>query len=72
MSGQPPADLDFRRAMRQLAGGVSIVTTGTKPHRTGFTATSVISLSVAPARLVVSVNRATSRSPPSKPAVPSP
>lgn len=56
----PAPGADFRMAMRQLAGGVSIVTVGMAPHRTGFTATSVSSLSVDPPRLIVAVNRASS------------
>jgi flavin reductase (DIM6/NTAB) family NADH-FMN oxidoreductase RutF len=43
----------FRQAMRELAGGVAIVTVGQGPDRTGFTATSVGSLSVEPPRLLV-------------------
>ena len=50
----------YRDAMRQLAGGVSVITVGAAPQRTGFTATSVASLSVEPPRLIVSVNRASS------------
>ena len=47
---------DFRLAMRQLAAGISIVTAGDDKERGGFTATSVISLSVNPPRLLVSVD----------------
>jgi flavin reductase (DIM6/NTAB) family NADH-FMN oxidoreductase RutF len=47
----------FRQAMRQLASGVSIVTHGDGEQRTGFTATSVSSLSVDPPTLIVCVNR---------------
>lgn len=50
----------FRTAMRQLAGGVSVITVGTLGARTGFTATSVVSLSVKPAVLLVSVNASSS------------
>jgi flavin reductase (DIM6/NTAB) family NADH-FMN oxidoreductase RutF len=50
----------FRLAMRRLAGGVSVVTVGALGARSGFTATSVVSLSVAPAVLMVSVNAASS------------
>ena len=33
-----PCDLiDFRQAMRMLAGGVSVITVGTGEDRTGFT-----------------------------------
>ncbi len=37
--------VEFRQALRHLASGVSVITTGRKPFRTGFTATSVSSLS---------------------------
>jgi flavin reductase (DIM6/NTAB) family NADH-FMN oxidoreductase RutF len=47
----------LRKALRQLASGVSVITTGKAPNRTGFTATSVSSLSIDPARIIVSVNR---------------
>lgn len=47
---------DFRLAVRQLAAGISIVTAGDDKERGGFTATSVISLSVDPPRLLVSVD----------------
>ena len=50
----------FRSAMRDLAGGVSIVTIGTGAGRTGLTATSVSSLSVEPPALIVCVNRSSS------------
>lgn len=62
---QPTADVSdaeretaaFRTAMRYLAGAVSVVTTGTGEHRTGFTATSVSSLSVSPPTILVCLNR---------------
>lgn len=59
----------FRQAMRQLAGGVCVITVGGDDgaggatpgaQRTGLTATSVVSLSVDPAELVVSINQASS------------
>lgn len=51
----------FRQAMRQLAGGVCAISAGDRPHeRTGMTVTSVVSLSLEPAELVVSVNRGSS------------
>ena len=50
----------FRRCMRLLAGGVSVVTGGSPGHRIGLTATSVTSLSMEPPSLLVSV-RAGSR-----------
>lgn len=59
----------FRQAMRQLAGGVCVITVGgdegaggdaDAPQRTGLTATSVVSLSVDPAELLVSINQGSS------------
>jgi flavin reductase (DIM6/NTAB) family NADH-FMN oxidoreductase RutF len=51
---------DFRKAMRQLSGGVSIITVGQGRDITGMTVTSVSSLSVDPPSLIVSVNRSAS------------
>jgi flavin reductase (DIM6/NTAB) family NADH-FMN oxidoreductase RutF len=51
---------DFRSAMRQLAGGVSVITVGRGRDITGMTVTSVSSLSVDPPSLIVSVNRSAS------------
>jgi len=57
----PPVDAQgFRLAMRRLAGGVSVITVGTLGARSGFTATSVVSLSVEPAVLMVSISSASS------------
>jgi flavin reductase (DIM6/NTAB) family NADH-FMN oxidoreductase RutF len=55
-SARAPAEVDsgcFRAAMRQLAGAVTVVTVGKDSDITGFTATSVASLSACPPRLVV-------------------
>src|SRR5262249_1588021 len=52
--------VDFRRAMRHLVGGVSIITVGQGRDITGMTVTSVTSLSVEPPALVVSINRSAS------------
>lgn len=52
---EPECD-GFKVAMRRLACGVAVITVGNDPDITGFTATSVISLSVKPARLLVSVS----------------
>lgn len=46
--------------MRYLAGAVSVVTTGLGEARTGFTATSVASLSVDPPTIIVCLNRTSS------------
>jgi flavin reductase (DIM6/NTAB) family NADH-FMN oxidoreductase RutF len=56
----PDGDVDtnsFRAAMRELAGGVSVVTVGRGRDITGFTATSVSSLCAHPPRLLVCVDR---------------
>ena len=50
----------FRNAMRSLAGGVSVITVGRGNDLSGMTVTSVSSLSVEPATLIVSVNRQSS------------
>ena len=51
---------DFRGAMRQLTGGVSVITAGRGKDISGMTVTSVSSLSVDPPALIVSVNRSAS------------
>ncbi|MGY2904093.1 flavin reductase family protein [Bradyrhizobium sp. URHC0002] len=48
---------DFRNAMRQLTGGVSVITAGRGRDISGMTVTSVSSLSVDPPTLIVSINR---------------
>lgn len=53
----------FKTAMRHLAAAVSVVTTGRGENRTGFTATSVTSLSMEPPALLVCLNRLSSASP---------
>jgi flavin reductase (DIM6/NTAB) family NADH-FMN oxidoreductase RutF len=50
-------------AMRQLAGGVCIITAGSAPTRTGYTGTAAFSLSVDPERFVISVGRGSSSYP---------
>jgi len=51
---------DFRGAMRHLTGGVSVITVGRGTDITGMTVTSVSSLSLDPASLIVSINRESS------------
>ena len=51
---------EFRAAMRQLAGGVSVITAAHGNDRTGLTATSVVSISINPPELFISVNRSSS------------
>ncbi|MBI5132970.1 MAG: flavin reductase family protein [Rhodopseudomonas palustris] len=67
MNARPPAIHpvsaaadSFKAAMRQLAGGVSIVTSGQGEERNGITVTSVSSLSVEPPSLIVCINRSCS------------
>lgn len=48
---------EFRAAMREMAAGVTIVTSGVGVHRRGLTATAVCSLSADPPALLVCVNR---------------
>lgn len=50
----------FKMSMRQLAGAVSVITVGEHEERTGFTATSVSSLSADVPSVIVSVNRTSS------------
>jgi len=56
-TSRPVAQDDFRGAMRQLTGGVSVITAGRAKDISGMTVTSVSSLSVDPPALIVSVNR---------------
>jgi flavin reductase (DIM6/NTAB) family NADH-FMN oxidoreductase RutF len=50
----------FKLAMRHLAGAVSAITVGRGEDRSGFTATSVSSLSADVPSVIVSVNRTSS------------
>lgn len=50
----------FRGAMRQLPGGVSVITVGRGRDITGMTVTSVSALSLKPPTIIVSINRASS------------
>ncbi|WP_207476796.1 flavin reductase family protein [Arenibaculum pallidiluteum] len=60
----PDADpADFRGALRRLASGVSVVTTGSGAERTGLTVTSVASLSAEPPCVVFGLNVAGSSLP---------
>jgi flavin reductase (DIM6/NTAB) family NADH-FMN oxidoreductase RutF len=62
---ETPARVETRlaEAMRQLPGGVCVITAGVAPHRTGYTGTAVFSLSVDPERVVISVGRQSSSYP---------
>jgi len=50
----------YKNAMRLLGGGVVVVTVGEGEERTGFTATSVVSLSAEPPRLMFGISQASS------------
>lgn len=50
----------LRQAMRRMAGGVSVITVGTGPERTGLTVTTATSLSMEPPTMLICVNRAAS------------
>ncbi len=53
-----PVSLEqFRVGMRQLASGVTLITTQHEGRRYGLTATAVCSLSAEPPRLIACVNR---------------
>lgn len=53
----------FRAALRHLAGGVSVVTTGHGDERTGLTATSISSLSAEPPTVMFGLNLGSSSFP---------
>jgi flavin reductase (DIM6/NTAB) family NADH-FMN oxidoreductase RutF len=47
----------LKDAMRQVVGGVCVITAGIGEERTGLTATSAVSLSIVPPTMIVCVNR---------------
>ncbi|WP_312468483.1 flavin reductase family protein [Brucella sp.] len=47
---------ELKAAMRQLAAGISVLTTGTGDARTGATVTSATALSVEPPTIIVNIN----------------
>lgn len=49
----------FKKGMSLLAGGVTLITTGTGTERRGITATAVCSLSATPPSLIVCANKDT-------------
>lgn len=51
-----PDSAAFRQAMRHFAGNVSVITVGSPDNRSGFVATSTVSLSVDPPLMLVCVN----------------
>ena len=48
---------EFRRAMRSLCSGVSIISAGYKGKQFGMTATAVTSVSMTPPSLLVCINK---------------
>jgi flavin reductase (DIM6/NTAB) family NADH-FMN oxidoreductase RutF len=56
-------DGDFRSALRHLAGGVSVITTGQGEDRTGLTVTSLSSLSAEPPTVMFGLNLSSSTFP---------
>jgi flavin reductase (DIM6/NTAB) family NADH-FMN oxidoreductase RutF len=59
-SGSPVGYVDiaaFKSAMRNVAGGVSIVATGSAAERRGLTVTSACSVSVDPPCVLICINR---------------
>jgi len=52
--------IELKAAMRQLAGGVSVVTAGRGEHRSGATVTSATALSMEPPTIIVNINRSAS------------
>jgi flavin reductase (DIM6/NTAB) family NADH-FMN oxidoreductase RutF len=57
VTGEAVPSTEFRNAMRQLAGGVCVITVGRGADISGMTVTSVSSLSIEPAAVTVNVNR---------------
>lgn len=56
-------DAGFRDAMRRLGGTVALITTGKDDEWVGMAATAVISVSMDPPSLLVSVNKSASAHP---------
>jgi flavin reductase (DIM6/NTAB) family NADH-FMN oxidoreductase RutF len=54
---------EFRNAMRHLTAGVSVITAGRGSDISGMTVTSVSSLAIEPASLIVAINREASSLP---------
>jgi flavin reductase (DIM6/NTAB) family NADH-FMN oxidoreductase RutF len=51
---------NLKRALRCLAGGVSVITAGSGADRTGATVTSATGLSMDPPTMIVSINKGSS------------
>ncbi|MEJ5082559.1 MULTISPECIES: flavin reductase family protein [unclassified Ochrobactrum] len=56
----PVEAVELKTAMRQLAGGVSVVTAGRGEHKSGATVTSATALSMDPPTIIVNINRGSS------------
>lgn len=54
---------EYRRGMRLIPSGVTVITTGQGDARAGLTATAVMSLTAEPPQLVCAVNRTVSAHP---------
>lgn len=54
---------DYRRGMRQLPAGVTVIATGRGAARNGLTATAVMSLTAEPPQLVCAVSHSASAHP---------
>ena len=54
---EPVDSIAFRQALRNIAGAVSIVTSGNAPERHGLTVTAGCSLSVEPSNVLVCINK---------------
>jgi len=52
--------LSVKRALRNLAGGVSVITAGQGDERTGATVTSATGLSMDPPTMIVNINKGSS------------
>ncbi|SFB86848.1 NADH-FMN oxidoreductase RutF, flavin reductase (DIM6/NTAB) family [Bosea sp. CRIB-10] len=61
--GAPAQIPSFRAALRHLAGGVSVITTGQGADRTGLTVTSLSSLSAEPPTVMFGLNLSSSSFP---------
>lgn len=59
----PDQKAAFRSALRHLAGGVAVITTGEGDQRTGMTATSLSALSAEPPTLMFGINLTSSTYP---------
>ncbi|KQY68874.1 flavin reductase [Ensifer sp. Root142] len=56
----PITPSELKSAMRNLSGGVSVITAGIGDDRTGATVTSATALSVDPPTMIVNINRTSS------------